>query len=188
MKRFILITGITLCICLVNITQTYGQKIAVKNNLVHDVFLTLNAGIEYVLNKHTSIDLSANYNPWTFGNNKKWKHWTIQPEFRYWIKEPFKSHFIGGSIIYGEYNFAKLKILDIANYRHQGNLYGIGASYGYQWKLTERWHMESNISVGYMRLRYDKYDYENCGKYMGKHHKNYWGPIKAGVSIIYIIR
>lgn len=81
-----------------------------------------------------------------------------------------------------------MKILDIANSRHQGNLFGIGASYGYQWKLTERWHMEGNISLGYMRHNYDKYDCNNCGKYMGKHHKNYWGPIKAAISIIYIIQ
>ena len=188
MKRLLFNTCIVVCICLADIAHTYGQKIAVKNNLVHDVFLTLNAGIEYALNTHTSIDLSANYNPWTFGNNKKWKHWSIQPEFRYWIKEPFKSHFVGGTVMAGGFNFAKMKIFDMGNYRHQGNFYGIGASYGYQWKLTEKWHMECNISIGYMRLDYDKYDCDNCGKFMGKDHKNYWGPINAGVSIIYIIQ
>ena len=33
------------------------------------------------------------------------------------------------------------------NYRYQGNLYGAGLSYGYQWLLSNRWSMEAVIGA-----------------------------------------
>ncbi|WP_418447357.1 DUF3575 domain-containing protein, partial [Barnesiella intestinihominis] len=38
---------------------------------------------------------------------------------------------------------------DVKKYRYQGNTYGAGLSYGYQWILTPRWSIEGSIGVGY---------------------------------------
>ncbi|MDE5916022.1 MAG: DUF3575 domain-containing protein, partial [Duncaniella sp.] len=64
--------------------HTSAQDIAVKTNLLYDASLTINVGAEMQVAPKWSVDLSGNYNPWTLSGGKKWKHWLIQPEARYW--------------------------------------------------------------------------------------------------------
>ena len=64
-----------------------AQEIAVKTNLLYDASTTINLGTEIGLSPKWTLDLSANYNGWTFSENKKWKHWMAQPEARYWLCE-----------------------------------------------------------------------------------------------------
>ena len=66
--------------------------------------------------------------------------------------------------------------------------HGGGISYGYQWKLSERWNLETSLGLGYARLSYDKFPYEKCSKKIGEEKKNYFGPTKVALSIIYIIK
>ena len=62
-----------------------AQKIAVKTNLLYDVTTTLNLGAEVRLAPKWTLDLSGNYNPFNLGDDKKMKHWLVQPEARYWL-------------------------------------------------------------------------------------------------------
>ena len=61
------------------------QEVALKSNLLYDVFATLNAGVEVGLADRWTLDVSANYNGWTLSHDRKWKHWLLQPEARYWL-------------------------------------------------------------------------------------------------------
>lgn len=70
-----------------------AQKIAVKTNLLYDATTTLNLGTEFRVAPRWTIDLSGNYNPFSFKNDKKMKHWLVQPEARYWLCEAFNGHF-----------------------------------------------------------------------------------------------
>ena len=56
------------------------QEVALKSNLLYDVFATLNAGVEVGLADRWTLDVSANYNGWTLSHDRKWKHWLLQPE------------------------------------------------------------------------------------------------------------
>ena len=67
-------------------------------------------------------------------------------------------------------------------------IYGAGISYGYHWILKNRWSMEATIGAGYARLNYDKYACGKCGEKLGHNNKNYFGPTKIGLSIIYTIK
>lgn len=69
--------------------MSFGQKTAVKTNLLYTATTTPNIGIETRLSNTTSLELVAGYNPWSFGENKKLKHYLIQPEFRWWFCETF---------------------------------------------------------------------------------------------------
>lgn len=51
-----------------------AQKVAVKTNLLYDASATMNLGFEFGLSAKWTLDISGNYNPWTFSNNQKWKH------------------------------------------------------------------------------------------------------------------
>ena len=70
-----------------------AQKIAVKTNLLYDVTTTLNLGAEFRVAPKWTIDLSGNYNPFNLGNDRKMRHWLVQPEVRYWFCEAFNGHF-----------------------------------------------------------------------------------------------
>ena len=76
----------------------------------------------------------------------------------------------------------------VKDYRYQGWATGLGISYGYQWILGKRWNLEATVGVGYVYTNYDHYDCATCGKFRGNNDKHYFGPTKAGISLIYIIK
>lgn len=167
----------------------YGQKTVVKTNLLQDVTTTLNLGLEFGVRKKTTLDISGSYNPWKFGD-ARFRFVLIQPEARYWLCEKFNGSFLGLHAHYAHYNVGGLKGFghNIRHNRYQGNLYGGGFSYGYQWILGDRWNLEAILGVGYARLIDDKYPCASCGTRIKRDHRNYWGPTKAGITLIYILK
>lgn len=166
----------------------YLPEFAVKTNALYWATTTANLGFEVGLSKKLTLDVSGNYNPWEFSDNKQIKHWLVQPELRYWLCERFYGHFFGLHAHYAEANVSNLNIFGLGDYRYQGNIYGAGISYGYQWILNKRWSMEATVGVGYARLNFDKYNCGTCGSKISKEHKNYFGPTKVALSIIYVIK
>ena len=67
MKRILLLWMLFVSISL------SAQDWAVKTNLLYDATATINLGAEIGLAPKWTLDLSANYNGWTFNDNKKWK-------------------------------------------------------------------------------------------------------------------
>lgn len=172
-----------------------GQDVAIKSNLAADLTSTINLGTEIGLTPKTTLDLYANYNPWSLGNHKQFKHFLFQPEYRYWFCERFNRHFIGVHLHGAIYNAGKMKLpfgLGDDNFRvnrYKGWLAGGGVSYGYHWILNRRWSLEANIGVGYAFLKYDKYRLcEDCKELKGNETKHYIGPTKAALTIIYMIK
>ena len=69
-----------------------AQNAAVKTNLASDAATNINLGLEFGLSQKWTLDISGEYNPWTFSDNKKWKHLSIQPEARYWFCQIGRAH------------------------------------------------------------------------------------------------
>ena len=164
-------------------------------SLLYDATTTLNAGVEVGLAPRWSLDVSGNLNAWTFSEGKRWKHWLVQPEARYWLCDRFAGHFFGAHLLGGQYNFGNLnlpdflgnKLSNLKDYRYQGWFAGAGVAYGYTWILGKHWSVEAEIGFGWAYTRYDKYRCANCGKKVdsGRHH-NYVGPTKAALNLIYV--
>lgn len=162
---------------------------ALKTNLLSDATTTINLGTELKLGRKFTFDLPVSYNPWTFKNNAKFKHVLVQPEFRYWLCESFNGHFFGLHGHYAFYNVGNIDFISaLADYRYEGDLWGAGISYGYQWLLSNRWSLEATLGVGYARLRYDKYYCESCGEYIDSYITNYFGLTKLGMAFVYFIK
>ena len=70
--------------------ETYLPKFAIKTNALYWATSTPNLGFEVGLAKKITLDVSGNYNPWKFGNDRQIKHWLVQPELRYWLCEQRK--------------------------------------------------------------------------------------------------
>ncbi|WP_455638932.1 DUF3575 domain-containing protein [Parabacteroides sp.] len=161
----------------------------IKTNLLYDLTTSINLGVEFKTSDRTSLDLSGSWNPFTFSDNRKWKHVLIQPEFRLWTKETFSGHFFGLHAHYAYYNVSRLPHSPFSeymeNHRFEGWLAGAGLSYGYRWNFSPNWGLEATLGVGYTHLDYDKYGCKKCGEKLGSDTKNYFGPTKIGVSLIY---
>lgn len=184
MKRLVLAT-MAMCLPLLGM----GQKIAIKSNLLYDLTTTFNLGLETGLGKSTTLDISGNYNPWSFdGGDLKWKHWMVQPELRWWTCGKFNGHFFGLHAHGGQYNVSGFKFTDaIKDRRYEGHFVGGGISWGYQWLIGQRWNLEFTVGAGYARYWQKKYPVADCGELISSKWKNYWGPTKLGLTFIYII-
>lgn len=171
-----------------------AQNIAVKSNLLYDFTATLNLGVEVKFAPKWTADLSGNYNPFSFSNDKKWKHWMLQPELRYWFCEAFNRHYVGLHLLGGVFNTGNINTPSLLSmfptdkgYRYEGEMVGAGLSYGYHHVLSPRWSLEYSLGLGWMQADYEKYECPHCGDHLNDGQKDFFGVTKAAVSLIYLI-
>ncbi len=189
-KRMTIMTMALLCV-----QVALAQKAALKSNLLYDA-TTINLGLEFALSPKWTLDLSGNYNGWTFSDNRKWKHWMVQPEARYWFCNKMQGHFIGLHAMGGQYNMGNIDLdfnflgtnfSKLKDYRYEGWAVGAGLAYGYAWTFSKHWNLEAEIGLGWAYTRYDKFECKNCGEKVESdksHH--YVGPTKAAVNLVYV--
>lgn len=187
---------IILLLGLLFVYNAKAQKIAGKTNIIYDVSATVNVGLEVGLSDRWTLDMSGSINGWSTSGEKKWKHWMVQPEARYWLCDKFSGHFFGFHLHGGQYNIGGLKngiqflgtdFSQLADYRYQGWFAGAGIGYGYSWILGRHWNLEAEIGLGYSYTRYDKFECAGCGEKVEEdrtHH--YVGPTKAALNLIYV--
>lgn len=192
-----LITKVLLLFALLFISVgAKGQQTAVKSNLLYDAAaLTLNIGIETGFAPKWTLDASANYNGWTLSHDRKWKHWLVQPEARYWFCDRFIGHFLGVHALGGQYNVGKLKndisflgtdFSKLSKQRYQGWFVGAGVAYGHAWVLSKHWNFETEIGWGWIYTRYDSFPCAQCGEKIGKNRPHHYvGPTKAAINLVY---
>ena len=167
---------------------------SIKNNLLYDATLTPNIGLEFRIGPRSTLQAFYGLNPWKWSDTKKWRHWSLMPEYRYWLnkdKAPYLlGWFTGVHALGGEFNvggvkmpFGMMKWLE--NNRYEGWYVGGGLTLGHAWRLSERWRLEAAIGVGYIRLKYDQYENEVCGDFVGKDTYHYFGPTKLALNIAY---
>ncbi|WP_299100630.1 DUF3575 domain-containing protein [uncultured Alistipes sp.] len=169
-----------LCVLSLSAIQGHAQKIGLKTNILYWAATTPNIGLEIAMSPQTTLEINGAYNPWTFADDKKMRFWLVQPEARYWFCERFEGHFIGlhlhGAQYFGGFDQT----------RYDGYLAGGGFTYGYDWILSPHWNLEAVIGVGYARLWYDKSPRIHCEKCRTSEHRNYFGPTKIGISLVYL--
>lgn len=161
----------------------------IKTNILYDATATINLGAEVRTGEQTSVELAVNYNNWEFKGDRKWKHYLIQPEFRWWPGKTFDGHFFGAHAHWALYNVGNLPKPPFSTWmnthRYEGWLAGAGISYGYRWNFDHRWALEATVGVGYAYLDYDEFNCGRCGELLASKTTNYFGPTKAGVSLIF---
>lgn len=112
-----------------------AQKVAMKTNVLYDASATVNAGVEIGLAPQWTLDVSGNINAWDMSRGRKWKHWFVQPEARYWLCDRFSDHFLAVHAHGGQYNIGHLRngifflgtdFSQLSDYRYQGWFAGAG--------------------------------------------------------------
>ena len=157
-----------------------AHSLSLRANLLRWVTLTL--GVEWRLNRHVGILVNGSYTSWTWNSNdRRYALWEIAPEARYYIGKE-KRGYIGAIYKAGSFNY---KLSEIGK---QGNLMGGGLTGGYQLKLNKALNLDFSLALGCLHADYDKYIViDGIRVRQGKETKNWWGPISAGVTLVWNI-
>ena len=75
--------------------------------------------------------------------------------------------------------------MDITKRRNE--ISAVAVDYDVPNNAWERWSMKATIDVRYARVSYNRYNCSDCGSKLNGGHKNYFGPTKLGISLIYIL-
>lgn len=107
MKKICIIAFLSLLCC---VSTTATAQVGIKTNLLGWATASPNLGLEWGFGRKSTLNVSGSFNPFEFNEGKQWKHWLVQPEYRYWFCEKFNGHFLGFHLLGGEYNMAKIKL------------------------------------------------------------------------------
>lgn len=171
-----------------------AQEWALKTNLLYWAALgTGNLELEKAIGPRSSLQLQVGYNPFTYSDNKKLKHVSIMPGYRYWFCDVFSGHFLSTQLEYAHFNAGNVRFpfglyRGLRDYRYQGDLGAVGIGYGYHWILSPRWSIEAEVAIGLAYARYKQYECVTCGSLLGTENKVFLKPNKIAVSVVYMLK
>ena len=166
-----------------NASVSSGRYMALKTNVAYDAIGVLNLDYEVQVHSRMTVDIPVMWSLWDAKPDKALRMAAIQPELRWWIgEETGKGHFFGLHAHVAWYNLK----WDDRRYQDTGRpLAGVGLSYGYKLPLSEHWGAEFTVGVGYANMKYDTYYNIDNGAQIDTRVRNYFGPTKVGVSLVY---
>ena len=172
---------------------------AVSTNLVYDfgglirpMSWTPNISVEVPIGQQWSAYAEYDF-PWwlTPENDRAWEilKWDIGA--RWWFSrhnasdpmDVLRGHFLGIDFGAGYYD------IEPQHKGYQGEFQMVGLEYGYAFRLAPAWRLDLCVGAGWMGTHYRYYEgtsddvhliYQHHGKL------NWFGPVKAGISIKYI--
>lgn len=172
--------------------KSYAQEnFAVRNNLIYDISGTPNIGLDARISQHWTLGLNAGYRPWPLDDKttRKWKHFLIAPELRYWTDSTFHRSYWGTNVFYSHYNVGHVTFpfslyQTVRDHRVQGDLVGLGAFYGRSWRLNRYFRLEGELGLGVGYTWAKKYACAHCGAYEGRQNKPFLIP-KLTLNVVY---
>ena len=175
-------------------TTVASQRVVLRNNLLYDLSLTPNLGMDVRVDSTWSVGLTAGYNAWDINKSKdkKWRHLLVSANARRYLGDSlYHKRYVEGNLIYSHFNVGNTKIPfglynAVKNRRLQGDLFALGAKYGYSWILARDWRIdaEAGIAVGYAWFK--EYECPTCGQFIGNDCRIFLLP-QLGINVVYII-
>jgi len=169
-------------------TLVDSTRIALKTNALLWTTASPNLGVEVALGPQWTFDAAASINPFTFANNRKWKHWQVTLEPRYWFDHRFDGHFLGAHLGGGEFNIGRVDVpftVFKKEYRYEGWHLRGGVSYGYRWNFGRGWGLEALLGLGLVYADYNQFECAVCGKLRDSTSKLFFAPTRLGLTLVY---
>lgn len=154
--------------------------LALRTNPLRWATLTPDVGLEWRINGSWGIMLNGSWTSWSWnGKERRYALWEVMPEVRYYIDKE-KLGYVGVMYKTGQFNY-KLSATG-----RQGDLLGGGITGGYVVKLNKALALDFNIGLGYLNADYDHYEViDGVRVRRGSKKKNWWGPIHAGITLMW---
>ena len=83
--------------------------------MLYDATASLNLSAEFMMSGKSSLEIPVSYNSWTFSDNRKWKHFLIQAEYRFWLHQIFNGPFFGLHSHFALFNVGGLPNLPLSD-------------------------------------------------------------------------
>ena len=159
-----------------------GGSLALRANLLRWATLSPDLGIEWRINPSVGIMVNSSYTSWSWnGKERRYALWEVAPEVRWYLGER-EAWYLGvmGKVGHFNYKFSETGRL--------GDIVGGGLTGGYMLRLNDAFSLDFGLGIGYLRADYDEYVViDNVRVRSGEGSKNWWGPIHAGVTLVWTL-
>ncbi len=171
-----------LILILFSFSAVTAQRVMLKTNALYWATLSPNLGAEFRLSRRFTVNVEAATNPFTVSDYKLYAT-AFMPEVRFWpAGRPQARHFIGAMALGAIYD------LHYDGTSHDGNAVGAGLTYGYCFVLGKRWSLETTLGAGLLRFREKKTPDGQPVSEVPNHSKTIFAPLKAGITLTYILK
>ena len=153
---------------------------AIRTNLLRIVTLTPDLGVEWRISPSWGIAVNGSWTSWSWSDkDRRYALWEVTPEVRYYMGEK-KAWYLGAMFKAGQFNYK------LSETGKQGDLIGGGITGGYQLRLNKALALDFSLGLGYLNADYEKYEViDGVRVRKGSEAKDWWGPINAGVTLVW---
>ena len=154
--------------------------LSLRANLLRWVTLTPDLGLEWRICPSWGIAVNGSWTSWTWSDkDRRYALWEVAPEVRYYMGEK-KVWYLGAMFKAGQFNYK------LSETGKQGDLMGGGITAGYRLRLNKALDLDFNLGLGYLNADYEKYEViDGVRVRRGNETKDWWGPINAGVTLVW---
>ena len=159
---------------------TNDYHLSLRANLLRWATLTPDLGLEWRICPSCGIAVNGSWTSWTWSDkDRRYALWEVVPEIRYYMGEK-KAWYLGAMFKAGQFNYK------ISETGKQGDLMGGGITAGYQLRLNKALTLDFNLGLGYLNADFEKYEViDGVRVRRGNETKDWWGPINAGVTLVW---
>ena len=159
---------------------TTDYHLSLRANLLRWATLTPDLGVEWRICPSWGIAVNGSWTSWTWSDkDRRYALWEVAPEVRYYMGEK-KAWYLGAMFKAGQFNYK------LSETGKQGDLMGGGITAGYQLRLNKALNLDFNLGLGYLNADYEKYEViDGVRVRRGNETKDWWGPINAGVTLVW---
>ncbi len=159
---------------------TNDYHLSLRANLLRWATLTPDLGVEWRICPSWGIAVNGSWTSWTWSDkDRRYALWEVVPEIRYYMGEK-KAWYLGAMFKAGQFNYK------LSETGKQGDLMGGGITAGYQLRLNKALALDFNLGLGYLNADFEKYEViDGVRVRRGNETKDWWGPINAGVTLVW---
>lgn len=159
---------------------TNDYHLSLRANLLRWATLTPDLGLEWRICPSWGIAVNGSWTSWSWSDkDRRYALWEVAPEVRYYMGEK-KAWYLGAMFKAGQFNYK------FSETGKQGDLMGGGITAGYRLRLNKALDLDFNLGLGYLNADYEKYEViDGVRVRRGNETKDWWGPINAGVTLVW---
>ena len=159
---------------------TTDYHLSLRANLLRWATLTPDLGLEWRICPSWGIAVNGSWTSWSWSDKgRRYALWEVAPEVRYYMGEK-KAFYLGAMFKAGQFNYK------FSETGRQGDLMGGGITAGYQLRLNKALDLDFNLGLGYLNADFEKYEViDGVRVRRGNGTKHWYGPINAGVTLVW---
>ena len=161
---------------------TDSYTLSLRANLLRWATLTPDLGLEWRISPSWGILVNGSWTSWSWNDkDRRYALWEVMPEVRRYMGKE-KRGYLGAMYKAGQFNYK------FSATGKQGDLMGGGITGGYQLRLNDALSLDFSVAVGCLHADYEKYTViDGVRVRRGTETKNWWGPVNAGVTLVWKI-